>query len=45
MISGVQLLDSIEETGENDETGEDDKVGKFEKCVVSFSLPKTGAKQ
>ena len=33
MISAVQLLDSIEETGENYETGEDDKVGEFEKCV------------
>ena len=33
LISAVQLLDSIDETGENDETGEDDKVGEFEKCV------------
>jgi hypothetical protein len=32
LISEVQLLDSIEET-ENDETYEDDKVGEFEKCV------------
>ena len=28
------MLDSIEETGENDETGEDDKVGVIEKCVL-----------
>ena len=34
MISAVQLLYSIEETGENDETGEDNKVGEFEKCVL-----------
>ena len=33
LISAVQLLDSIEETSENDKTGEDDKVGEFEKCV------------
>ena len=33
MISAVQLLYSIEETGENDETVEYDKVGEFEKCV------------
>jgi hypothetical protein len=32
LISEVQLLDTIEET-ENDETYEDDKVGEFEKCV------------
>jgi hypothetical protein len=29
----VQLLDSIEESGENAETGEEDKVGEFGKCV------------
>ena len=33
LISAVQLLDCIDEPGENDETGEDDKVGEFEKCV------------
>ena len=33
LISTVQLLDSIEDTGENDEIGEDDKVGEFEKCI------------
>ena len=33
LISADQLLDSIEETGENDELGEDDKVVEFEKCV------------
>jgi hypothetical protein len=33
LISAVQLLDSIDETGENYETGEDDKVGECEKCV------------
>jgi hypothetical protein len=33
LISAVQKLDSIDETGENDETGEDDNIGEFEKCV------------
>ena len=34
MISSVQMLDIMEETGDNDETGEDDKIGEIEKCVL-----------
>ena len=43
MISAVQLLDSIEETGESDETGEDNKVGEFENCVWVPGELKTGS--